>query len=187
MLPAINPPTDNLYKFISLFGLTIFLFALYNLGIITDQVTRSKMQFEDIKTEVQQRIYSESLKQEPEMVRHDVSHKFRSLFIGQLQKEVKKVESFVHQSVLPLLQKIALRGKLHKISVDLDHKQSKEIWCWIFIITGFISMITGFALWFRKEQSIRDSLLRQEQFASLNQTETPEESNASKSVMVKNE
>ena len=44
MLPNISPPTDNLYKFIALFGLAIFLFSLYKSGDAFEAVTKSKLE-----------------------------------------------------------------------------------------------------------------------------------------------
>jgi hypothetical protein len=159
MIPAITPPTDNLYKFVSLFGLTIFLFAVYNLGIVYDRVSEDTMQIEDIKVEIQKELYKASQPIIKALTIDSVGVKFRPTKIKKLNEDLHKIEDAIEQSALAPETKIELAGKVSKLSVGVDALKLKQ-WCCIgFMVFGLGVMIYGFLRWHTKEQKLRDSIL----------------------------
>lgn len=157
MIPSITPPTDNLYKFISLFGLAIFLFAVYNLGIVYDESAKDKMVIEDLKLDVQKAYYEEHNE-----VLHDlpISEKdFKRMKLNLLCEELRDVKTIIGKAHFSEIQTTILNSRVNKLNVSLDNLKSKRFFCFLCIALGFISMIVGFFLWKRKEQDIRDKIL----------------------------
>lgn len=160
MIPAITPPTDNLYKFISLFGLTIFLFAVYNLGIVYDSSTRNKMRVEDIKIKIQKKLYQQSHKINENLVADStVDSRYRLIKMKQLIKDISDVEKIVASSGLNPIQIIELNGEISKLKVNLGALKSKEVFCISFSLFGLLLTTFGFFRWHYREQSLRDKIL----------------------------
>ena len=171
MIPSITPPTDNLYKFISLFGLAIFLFAIYNLGIVYDKSAGNKMLIEDMKVQVQKKLYETTKLLHNDLSTDTSGTKFRPVMLSRQGEDLHKVEEIVEASALDPLTKIELQGEISKLNVSLN-SLSKKFWtCFILIGSGFIVMVWGFWLWKRKEQNFRDEILRIEKDIKLNQKE----------------
>jgi hypothetical protein len=159
MLPAITPPTDNLYKFISLFGLTIFLFAVYNLGIVYDQSAKNKMQIEDLKVNVQQKIFQQSKLVDSNFKTRTEHQRFRPAMVTRLDNELQEIELYIRKSDLSAMELIQLDGEVNKLNVALDTLWLKQIFCLTFTVLGIGIMIFGFLRWKKKEQDIRDKIL----------------------------
>jgi len=162
MIPSITPPTDNLYKFISLFGLTIFLFASYNLGIVYDQSASSKMRIEDLKVEVQKKLFSHDLKITESMKIDSDSNRFKPARIRLMNEELQKLAKEIEASKLDPISRIEMNGSLSKLNVKIDSLWLKLMICFFFVFAGCVVMIWGFGLWKRKEQNLRDMILSME-------------------------
>jgi hypothetical protein len=162
MIPSITPPTDNLYKFISLFGLTIFLFASYNLGMVYDQSAASKMRIEDLKVEVQKKLLSHNIKITGSMKTESDPKRFKPARIRLMDRELEKLATEIDGSRLDPISKIEMDGSLSKLNVKIDSLWLKEMICFGFAFVGFVVMLLGFSLWKRKEQNLRDMILSME-------------------------
>jgi hypothetical protein len=159
MIPAITPPTDNLHKFLSLFGLTIFLFAIYNLGFVFDRSAASKMKIEDIKIEVQKKLYRSSEEVDPTLRINPVKKRFRLAKIRQLGEDLEKIQEAINKTGLRMVEKIELNGRISKLKVEVDALFIKLWTCIGITVLGLVVMIFGFFRWHYREQKLRDLML----------------------------
>ncbi len=159
MIPSITPPTDNLYKFISLFGLTILLFSVYNIGITFDESAKSKMGIEDVKVSLQNALYEKSRSTNDSLKADKVSIHFRPGKIRHMEQDLLQIERFIESCELDTNQEIKLSGEISKISVLLDNLHMKLIGYIVFACIGFALMVFGFIKWHYKEQMLRDKML----------------------------
>ncbi|MGV3630365.1 MAG: hypothetical protein ACO1O6_04130 [Bacteroidota bacterium] len=160
MIPAITPPTDNLYKFLSLFGLTIFLFAIYNLGSVYDRSAESQMKIEDIKVDVQKAMYHHDKMVHLNLAVNSNMTQFRPVKINMLDENLQKIKQFVINSGLRPIAKIELYGKISKLKVELENMSFKLKICIFITILGFCIMVFGFLRWHKREQTLRDQMLK---------------------------
>lgn len=159
MIPSITPPTDNLYKFISLFGLTILLFSVYNISITFDASAKSKMGIEDVKVSLQKALYEKSQSTNDSLRTDKVSTHFRPGKIRQMEQDLLQIERFIASCKLDPKDEIALSGDISKISVSLDNLSVKQSGYIGFGCLGCALMIFGFFKWHYKEQKLRDKML----------------------------
>ena len=160
MVPTITPPTDNLYKFISLFGLTIFLFSSYNLGIVFDRSTQVKMELEDLKVNVIKKIYTEKSIINPRLVSNDPTvGRNKPIKVNKLIKDLQEVKDEIKDAKLTDLITIELNAKVSKMRLILDSIQLKLYTCISFVVIGLFVMIFGFLRWKKRDQDIRDKML----------------------------
>lgn len=159
MIPSITPPTDNLYKFISLFGLTILLFSVYNISITFDASAKSKMGIEDVKVSLQKALYEKSQSINDSLRTDKVSNHFRPGKIRQMEQDLLQIERFIASCQLDPKDEIALSGDISKISVSLDNLSVKQRGYIGFGCVGLALMIYGFIKWHYKEQKLRDKML----------------------------
>ncbi|MNJ89094.1 hypothetical protein D3C87_66550 [compost metagenome] len=158
MIPSITPPTDNLYKFISLFGLTILLFSAYNFGITFDASAKAKMSIEDVKVGIQRALYERS-NQLNEKLKADKVSRFRPGKIQLMEQDLLQIERFIESYNLDPRQEIKLLGDISKISVALDNLYLKQSGYIVFACIGCILMVFGFFKWHHKDQKLRDKML----------------------------
>jgi hypothetical protein len=159
MIPSITPPTDNLYKFISLFGLTILLFSLYNLGINFDHSAKNRMQIEDVKTDLQQVLYKKSEKLNDNLKAESVKNHFRPGKIRRMSQDLVEIEHLIETSNLNPKEEIEFSGEISKLNVALDTLRLKQYGYIFFASIGFVLMVVGFFRWHSKEQKLRDKML----------------------------
>ena len=159
MIPPITPPTDNLYKFISLFGLTILLFSIYNVGITFDSSASNKMKIEDVKVELQQLIYKKSNETKKDLQTEKVKNHFRPGKLRRMHQDLLKIERFVEKADLSPKDQISILGKLSKLNVGFDTLRLKKWGYIVFGLIGLAFMVYGFWKWHRKEQKLRDNML----------------------------
>lgn len=160
MIPAITPPTDNLYKFICLFGLTLFLFFSYNISFVHDRLAKNHLLVENIKTAAQHRLLSYKViqgKNKNNRIRSTIKH---SVEIDDLRIQLQKLESLMENSQADHKEIIALSGELNKLDIAI-HSLKTKFWLYIlFMLTGIFMVIWGFRRWQLREQSIRDAILK---------------------------
>lgn len=159
MVPAITPPTDNLYKFVSLFGLTILLFSLYNLSQIYDAVAANKVAIEEVKRDLR----VELLKKEHEhkdLAAASGKTQFKATRLEAIGFELEKLTEVVRKSPLADEDKIYYEAEVGKLHVNHDYLQSKVFSGYLLTAFGAALMIFGFFRWNKREQRLRDELLR---------------------------
>lgn len=152
MIPAITPPTDNLYKFLSLFGLTIFLFSVYMLSDIYQKGT-----IVDIKLEqVFQRASVENDKAElAHFKKQHISLRPFHRIDGNIL-EARNLFSRMHLSSERINE---LNGQLNIIEVEVHAFQQRMLSHWILLSSGVLLIVWGFLRWRIKDQLHRDALL----------------------------
>lgn len=160
MIPSITPPTDNLYKFISLFGLTILLFSVYNISITFDASAKSKRGIEDVKVSLQKALYEKSRSTVDSLRTDKVTSRFRPGKIRRMKQDLIQLEHFIESSKLDPEQEIKLAGEISKINIVLDSLFIKLMGYIIFACLGFGLMVFGFFKWHYKEQNLRDKMLK---------------------------
>jgi len=159
MIPSITPPTDNLYKFISLFGLTILLFSVYNIGITYDNSAQNKMKIETVKMNLQQMIYTQSELLVKDLEAEGTQKRFRPAMIKRMDEDLQKIDNIINSSDLTLIQTVKIKGEISKLNIALDALRLKQ-WGYVsFAIIGFGLMLYGFVRWHSREQKLRDKML----------------------------
>ncbi len=159
MIPTITPPTDNLYKFLSLFGLTIFLFSSYNLGIVYDKSSTCKIKNEEEKTEIQLASF-EKMKSITSAFDNE-TERFRPSKLKELDKDLSEIKKVIFKiKNLSLLKKIKFRGKISKLKIEIDALKLKSLTYGIITFIGFLVMVFGFFRWNKREQVLRDGILK---------------------------
>ena len=153
MIPSINPPTDSLYKLLSLFGLTIFLFY----GVVLSD-TYSKSYEEEIKIEnLAIRMRKETGKNltciSPKT--HHISLRpYRSL-----KAQLQQLEKAINCDGVTPEQKSDYINVMNSSYIKIDEYRAKIIIQWVLVGIGVVLMGLGFHLWHKKEQKLRNRLL----------------------------
>lgn len=160
MLPAITPPTDNLYKFICLFGLTLFLFFSYSLSFVHDRLSKNHQLLENIRTTAQHELLRYKViqgKKVNQQCRTTIKHASE---IADLKRELLKMEALMEKSLPDHKQIIALSGELNKVEISM-HGLKTKIWLYMaFLSVGVVMVYWGFRRWQLRDQNVRDTLLR---------------------------
>lgn len=173
MIPTITPPTDSLYKFISLFGLTIFLFSAYNLGIVFDRSAQVRMELEDLKFKFIKKIYIENSLSNEQLVKNSsTTGRFRNIRLKLLNSDITAIEKEIDHSGLLQITRIELKGEISKMRLNLDSIRLKLYSCLYIAIFGFLIVIFGFLRWKMKEQNIRDKMLEIEHILKQQERDT---------------
>jgi hypothetical protein len=161
MIPSITPPTDNLYKFVSMFGLAIFLFSLYNLNQVYDAAAANKMGIEDLKKDIQKTlIRNEESHQHEHLDAGGERASFRPSLLKKMDAELQNISEVIEKSELEETDKVDLEAEVGKLYVTLDYLNYKIKGCYILGVFGILLMILGFVQWNRREQKYRDGLLK---------------------------
>lgn len=161
MIPNLSPPTDNLYKFIALFGLAILLFSFYKSSEVFDVCTKTKNTIEDLRNEIHFIFHLKS-KEYPHP--SDTANKTMNPFsVKDLSSDLNQIALTVENSPLNDSIKFEIDTKIRKMQVEMDvlHIRTREY----YFITGLglILMFVGFTLWYRKDQVHRDRRIKYEQ------------------------
>ena len=156
MIPSINPPTDSLYKLLSLFGLTIFLFY----GVVLSD-TYSKSSEEEIKIEN----LAIRMRKETGKNLTCISPKTHHISLrpySSLKAQLLQLEKAINCDGITPEQKSDYINVMNSSYIKIDEYRAKIIIQWILVGIGIILMGLGFYLWHRKEQKLRNILLRLE-------------------------
>jgi hypothetical protein len=156
MLP-LSPPTDNLYKFIALFGLAIFLFSLYKSGDAFENLTKTKMELEDLKLKINRSLPFTS--NDNVVVDDTASVNVTPVMVRRLGNDLNSISDTIKNSGLSALEQEVLLTDVRKLQVQNDNYRIKTTEFLTTLILGFILIIMGFLLWFKKDQVIKDKIL----------------------------
>jgi hypothetical protein len=171
MIETIKPPTDNLYKFLALSGLIVFLF--FGWAHLKDDLAIMKID------------------QQADEIIHDMT-KVRFGYIGdnfrKLGKEVEagkfRDEALSKKEGRPLVDMKQVTARIHKFMVEDTipeedklvkgpfieaikeraklpfNDEPERIAILIFAAIGFVIMVVGFSLWYRRVQRPLDEIMR---------------------------
>ncbi len=154
MIPAINPPTDNLYKFISLFGLAIFLFAIFMLSETLNQSNNLNVKHEEIIQEIR----TVQLENTPFKVNSEKVRKKLRPFKA-LSTDINRSKLLLKTLNLSLEKEYSYLGKLNVLELQVNFFRNRVFAYWLLIGSGVILMVYGFIRWGKKDQYYRDEML----------------------------
>ncbi len=161
MIPNLSPPTDNLYKFIALFGLAILLFSFYKSSEVFDVCTKTKKTIEDLRNEIH--LISHMKGKEDKHLSDTTDIAVSPFSVKDLSSDLHQIAMAVENSPLNDSIKFEIDTKIRKMQVEMDvlSIRNREY----YFITGFglILMFFGFTLWYRKDQVHRDRRIKYEQ------------------------
>lgn len=156
MIPSINPPTDSLYKLLSLFGLTIFLFY----GVVLSD-TYSKSSEEQIKIEN----LAIRMRKETGKSLSCISPKTHRISLrpySSLKAQLLQLEKAINCDGITTAQKSDYINVMNSSYIKIDEYRAKIIIQWILVGVGVILMVIGFIFWYFREQHLRNKLLQLE-------------------------
>ena len=156
MIPNISPPTDNLYKFIALFGLGIFILSILNQTKHRTELINSKIEVEKIQQQIFDtiQVYQKPNLEIQQKLQDDIQD-FKH--VDSMFDQLNELEDYILKS-----DRISMRAKneiLTKINIieirsEALHDQERLNLCLMLVSIGLI--IVGFALWYIKEQRWKD-------------------------------
>lgn len=159
MLPAITPPTDNLYKFICLFGLTLFLFFSYNLSIVHGRSANCHMKVENVKIKVQRSLVKLKRAHKIDFEAAPTPFWKQTFETTRVKIELERIQQKLKKAHLDDYTFFGLTSELNKIEIE-NHALQIKIRLYIsFLSLGAIMIFWGFFRWKRKDQNLRDEIL----------------------------
>ena len=160
MIPAISPPTDNLYKLIALFGLGILIVGVVNIATKSDEIIKTKIEIEYIEKQIVDTILHYS------KVKEDVEINFintsASEGVSELMDEISIYEELIHNKKLPKKVTNYVDTELDIIRVKLLANEKQEFLNKLLISLAILLMLVGFSLWYFKEQRWYDKKVKRD-------------------------
>lgn len=179
-----TPPTDNLYKFLALFGLVLivaFIFPLvffHKTGMdYLEQLRRSK-EFNEHEQSVKQRLEALKFRQQQSQDRRSVLQKrletmnsaSNSTEVDKLEgliKEVNREIESIDDSYNELSLNLALRRAqiTYEETVNFNLRRDSRVYLYagLFgVVVGSALSFFGFRLWYRKLQMYLDQIVKKE-------------------------
>jgi hypothetical protein len=157
----LSPPTDSLYKFISLFGLAIFILASYKSGKAFEKISNNRVAIETVKKDIRLTI-----------AHHDInSHTHAGDTLGeavaiamikQLPDDADAILHEIESLRLPLKTRLSFDGEIRKLKTQRESLNISIIEYMATLATGILLMVLGFILWYKRDQVLKDRLLKAE-------------------------
>lgn len=154
MLPAITPPTDSLYKFLTLFGLTIFLFYVIMLSDTYHDSTLIQIKIENLAYKIQEETGVNLTKTE--------GHRISLRPFQHLEDRLVQLNSRLEKAGISYKKRQQYLQQLNGYQIQIDAYQTKITFCWVLIFVGISLIVIGFRSWFSREQKLRNILLQLE-------------------------
>jgi len=150
MIPTIAPPTDNLYKLISLVGLGILVLGIVNSTTQSEDILETKIEIEYIEKQIVDTIHHYyGLNEHKEM---EFTNTSENESISGLMDELKQYGLLAHNKNLPKEITNYVDTELDVIKIKLLSIKEKERLNNLLISFSVILMVFGFILWYYKEQ-----------------------------------
>ena len=192
MLNLPSPPTDNLYKFISIFGLVISVLAfvyvetkslentqeIYQLNSEKRQLLVEKSKLERKKYALKGRLsdFDKKANFKSASVVNDTVIIWTKIIQGskELVDESKSISQLIEDLRIAELDYFKKETEIHdkQSIIDLRTSEYEKVFEWIDILLpfGIILTIVGFLLWYHKSQKYQDRILK-EQFIQSDRNE----------------
>lgn len=182
MIETLKPPTDSLYKFLSIIGLVIFLTSVVSPILLKRELNKQYTEFiRDVSTNnLDAKTWKDAQKQvEKESVRfRDIHRRLGEVFdpnskasLAEQKRVLDEAKVFddAYSKLLADFEK--LLDDWHKQTVQIDYKKNlvedTEVYAQdmftLFLLAGPIGLIMsimGFVLWYRRAQKYEDLVLR---------------------------
>lgn len=157
-MPNIIPPTDNLYKFIALFGLAIILFSFYKSNEVFEGIKESKSKVEELRDQIHIAIWDES-KNNVEL--DDSSDlEIASFSFKHVSGDMEALTKFIDASSFSDSIKFKMDAQIRRMHVELDVLEYRTREYYFMLGAGLLLMISGFSLWYLKDQKHRDRRIK---------------------------
>jgi hypothetical protein len=147
----LSAPTDSLYKFISLFGLAIFILASYKSGKAFEASSVNKVQAEALKKEIRLAMAHGTA---------DSTGTITIVPVEQLPDDLDAILQRITASGLPLGAKLEFEGEIKKLKAQKDGLGIRIIEYIATLVAGVILIALGFILWYKRDQLLKDRLLK---------------------------
>ena len=144
-MDILKPPTDNLYKFISIFGLLIFLASFIFPQILSREYSLKYAEVEgEIRVLENEREYIDNLKSDSEE-----------------PNQKKEDDPAIKQREAEFDKGLAEARKNHELSKALGVEARRWQWFgYIGMLLGVALMAGGFYLWYSRVQKYEDKLMK---------------------------
>ena len=160
MIPSISPPTDNLYKFVALFGLGLFILSIVNQSKHRSDLIKSKIEVE----RMQQRIFDTiQVYQSPNLstqqkLQDDIAHYNH---VQNMFSQLDELEDFIMKSPhIPLRAKNLIVTEIDIIEIRSEVIERQEQFNWLLMISSIGLILVGFTLWYFLDQKWRDKEIK---------------------------
>lgn len=157
MIPAISPPTDNLYKLISLMGLAILILGVINFTTQSETILDTKIEIENVEKHITDTIHYYNKLNNEDLQFTNTSE---TIDIAELLAELDKDEELSHSENLPPNVTNYIDTEIDIVKIKLLDIQNKENLNYILIIFSVLLMLVGFVLWYLNEQRWQDRKLK---------------------------
>jgi|SRR5690554_1559375 len=184
MINLPNPPTDNLYKFISIFGLVVCILSVYFVEIKSSELTNEiiaingeyekleleRQKLESKRTELKKRIeiYHENNGIDEKPVFNDSLIVWTKIIAGtkssvQESSEITELLSSLTEVRVEFDKKeIELENKNEILDLKISQEEKVMEWIDIFLPIGILLTFIGFLLWYSKSQFYQDKVLKKQ-------------------------
>ena len=175
-IPSLQPPTDNLYKFLAISGLLLFIlsivlpeWAIYNIRmqIIATEAESSALQFEVsslerqttiLESQVDSHLASQSSADAP-TTRNAIDHHDKGL----AKRQLVELTGNLRKKLLD----ISVKNSQIEARVKTDKYMNSMIRRYLIVavgasVIGFLLTVTGFHLWYFRLQRFLDHSVRSE-------------------------
>jgi hypothetical protein len=150
----LSPPTDSLYKFISLFGLAIFILASYKSGKAFEALTRNRVDIEIVKKDIRVAIAQHYAATDT------TGETLTMTAIKQLPDDATAILKEIESAPLPLRSRLTFDGEIKKLKAERESLNTRIIEYMITLVSGVILITLGFILWYKRDQLLKDSILK---------------------------
>lgn len=147
----LSAPTDSLYKFISLFGLAIFIMASYKSGKAWEASANNRVQIEAIKKEIRLAMLQRTTSSSVEAAANSIE---------QLPDDLDAILQKLSASHLPLDVQLTFDGEIRKLKVQKASLTISVVEYITTVVAGIVLIALGFILWYKRDQLLKDRLLK---------------------------
>lgn len=164
-------PTDNLYKFMAIFGMLLIILPFlvfptiqnYKYRII-DLTTKAALKDNELKE--LEKIVKEVEDKTSQLNKEEHIKNYENEFDVNKSREVNEVEKTVKDVFKKIeigeIESINLNNELKKVVADFNYFAILIYIIKVFPIIGFIISIIGFYLWYNKNQKYLDIIIKKE-------------------------
>ena len=164
-------PTDNLYKFMAIFGMLLIILPFlvfptiqnYKYRII-DLTTKAALKDNELKE--LEKIVKQVEDKTSQLNKEEHIKNYENEFDVNKSREVNEVEKTVKDVFKKIeigeIESINLNNELKKVVADFNYFAILIYIIKVFPIIGFIISIIGFYLWYNKNQKYLDIIIKEE-------------------------
>ena len=162
MIPGISPPTDSLYKFISIFGLGILILGVINMTSQQDELINNKIAIENI----QHHIYDTLLVYNVIDFEYQKEMQDNVVDFSRMDEaiiDLDKLEAIVSESTeIPQAIKAHIITKIDIIEIQIGVTHKLQRLNYYLISFSVVLIFIGFVMWYIKEQRWQDKRIKSE-------------------------